>query len=797
MRRILGLALWAILFLSGGPSFAQTEFPTYVGGLTAATTPLTGSEQLYALQNGLSRRVSASALIGQMPSGTSCSTLSTYELFANTTLQPTGTQISIYDGTSCVPMFQLNQSSHIATWNGALQGPIVNVVEFGADPTGTNDSTTAIQNAINSLGAFGGQVWFPIGNYKVSFGLSVGNGTSSAISTKNGIVLVGQSIGGVVTTFNGVPTTSGPRLFWAGTTNNSMIQILGPLWGWGIQGLTFDCTNTAGVTGIEPISAQLGYNLNVTVQNCISEIEETAYATFGSVTDTNTMHNTWINTTINMGSLNNQFGILLTSSGAATANTSYETFINTTISWATGGTSNTLFPIYLQATDSDVFINTHIFGGTAANASCINFDYTSTGGSGFPAAVKFYGVDVGSCGGGHLAQQNGNPGAAATPNQLNISEANGFSCLNIVLQNFVCNSVHEIQFAPGGTAATTAVIPVYQPTGTPSNLQIGNNVFVNTTAAQIQAGFSGGPANPAFVVGGSSSGVSSFGASSTGQMFLVSQTGQGTILSDGTNGNMLSLLSPGGTIADWFIIEPSMAGGNPFFSVTGTDTNISLSFEAKGTGVMGFTGNAGTAQWTNSGGMTSVSSTTTAPSILLQNNTNDGNSTNLILQKSRSSSTTDAGDVLGAVSMDGNAAGTFTAASEIQSVQVGAIVGSHVAAQLEFLTSSTTAVLGNNLVLTQNGHFGLAAVSGGTPTNNACTGFSLGTGSSDMAGHVSITNTDTSCAMNFGATWTNAPFCTANSSNNTDAIEVSASTTVLTMTFAAGVSGLNWVCLGN
>ena len=50
-----------------------------------------------------------------------------------------------------------------------ISGPIYNVVtSYGADPTGANDSTVAIQNAINAAGtAGGGVVYLPAGTFKV------------------------------------------------------------------------------------------------------------------------------------------------------------------------------------------------------------------------------------------------------------------------------------------------------------------------------------------------------------------------------------------------------------------------------------------------------------------------------------------------------------------------------------------------------------------------------------------------------------------------------------------------------
>ena len=56
-----------------------------------------------------------------------------------------------------------------------IQGAPVNVIDFGADPTGTNDSTTAINNAFASLGTAGGRIYFSGGAsvYKVSGSITI------------------------------------------------------------------------------------------------------------------------------------------------------------------------------------------------------------------------------------------------------------------------------------------------------------------------------------------------------------------------------------------------------------------------------------------------------------------------------------------------------------------------------------------------------------------------------------------------------------------------------------------------
>lgn len=56
-----------------------------------------------------------------------------------------------------------------------LRGREVNVLHYGADPTGATDSTTAIQSALNASGA--AQVVFPAGTYRISGQLTQHPGT--------------------------------------------------------------------------------------------------------------------------------------------------------------------------------------------------------------------------------------------------------------------------------------------------------------------------------------------------------------------------------------------------------------------------------------------------------------------------------------------------------------------------------------------------------------------------------------------------------------------------------------------
>lgn len=54
----------------------------------------------------------------------------------------------------------------------------LNILDFGADPTGDNDSTSAIQDAINALNGKGGTIWIPPGAFVLASGLTLTPGVT-------------------------------------------------------------------------------------------------------------------------------------------------------------------------------------------------------------------------------------------------------------------------------------------------------------------------------------------------------------------------------------------------------------------------------------------------------------------------------------------------------------------------------------------------------------------------------------------------------------------------------------------
>jgi hypothetical protein len=126
----------------------------------------------------------------------------------------------------------------------------VNVVSYGADPTGASDSTSAIQNAVNALPATGGVVYLPAGTYLVS---------STVTCTTVPAYFVGDGVWATTLQFSGTgdcvriydPTTYSSRTRYAG----------------GFCGITIDGKNAgAGSAGLH-VGDLLQYELDLTAAN--------------------------------------------------------------------------------------------------------------------------------------------------------------------------------------------------------------------------------------------------------------------------------------------------------------------------------------------------------------------------------------------------------------------------------------------------------------------------------------------------------------------------------------------------
>lgn len=288
----------------------------------------------------------------------------------------------------------------------------VSVKDFGAVGDGSTDDTTAIQNAIDSLPNGGGIVLFPVGNYRITSTLTVGNGTASVVSTKRGVILRGMGVPNTPTgvpSLNGYTDTTGPKITWAGAASTSMVVFQGPLQGWGVQNLFLDGASITGVTGLGVSSAQFGDSSNLTIQNCFTGIFSTTNPLGGytGVGNVDCLRNNWTNISVLVPALTGAKGILLTGDAGGTSNTDYNTFTNTFIRSPAAATN---FGLYLGVCDSNSFHNIAI---SMAGGTAIEFDYSIS--SNFPLSNNFYSYE---CGAATPYAVLGSPGGAATPNRF-------------------------------------------------------------------------------------------------------------------------------------------------------------------------------------------------------------------------------------------------------------------------------------------------------------------------------------------------------------------------------------------
>jgi hypothetical protein len=360
----------------------------------------------------------------------------------------------------------------------AVLNRIHSILEYGADPTGTRDSTTAIQNAINVLPATGGTVLFPPGTYKVSSTINVGNGTSSSGSTIQGITLIGIGQPPMLLPgfFGGFSQVAPVHLEWTGGAS-TMISINGPLQGWAISNLWLDGGGSA-TTGIQITSAQYGDTENIVITGCTtSGIYSTTVAPFGLFLNTDSLHNTFRNISIT-APLTSLFNCIVLTGTGTSADTDCNVFINTTLCIPSGA-NNSSVGITLQACDSNLFYGLQIINASGSSTSHgVVFDYTVA--NIMPTGNGFYGIDTKGAATPFFAN-SGTPASTARPNFLcGVIEANGgVNPLNIP------NLSASLPVVVGGTiltAQTDAISATTLVTSYALNLYRLNVYVVVTTA---------------------------------------------------------------------------------------------------------------------------------------------------------------------------------------------------------------------------------------------------------------------------------------------------------------------------
>ena len=336
--------------------------------------------------------------------------------------------------------------------------PGISVNDCGADPSGVADSTTAFQNAINALPATGGLILCPAGTYKISSTLTMGNGTSSSVSTKFGILLTGPP-GADQDIFGPYSTSPGCVINWSGASNTPIIEVKGPLTGWGIQYIQFLCNSVTGAIGLRVTSAQYGESAHLYFRDCFKGIISTTVAPFGG-NETDSIHNNYTTISMNVPDVAGAIGITLTGDSGGSSDTDFNVFKNLSINM--GAPTNATVGILLQICDSNNFQAVHIASSPGASQA-IKFDYSVN--AQFPAANFFFGADPGPTGDGGTRvawAQSGTPNQTSRPNYVfGVAENNGGLQPKISANNFAPQVVNPGLDLTGqtGAIAVTNILP--------------------------------------------------------------------------------------------------------------------------------------------------------------------------------------------------------------------------------------------------------------------------------------------------------------------------------------------------
>lgn len=170
---------------------------------------------------------------------------------------------------------------------------VVSAASYGVKCDGTTDDAAAINAAIAALPATGGIIVFPSTGSPCDIGstITIGNGTSSANSSVNGIALVGGGSGNSASESSPV---GGPTTFkWTGSAAGTAVTVAGPISGVKLSGIVVDC-NSLCATGFNLVHPMASRFEELLVENWTgSAYIWTAYPN-GTSLATGSQHNTFI-----------------------------------------------------------------------------------------------------------------------------------------------------------------------------------------------------------------------------------------------------------------------------------------------------------------------------------------------------------------------------------------------------------------------------------------------------------------------------------------------------------------------
>lgn len=290
------------------------------------------------------------------------------------------------------------------TWQDKARD-IVDMRDWVGSGTG-NDDTTDITNAIAQAFTAGvRQLVFQGLEYNISSTILLGNGDVGALSTKNGLSLVGAGAP-MVRLKDGGPTSlrqSGTRFKWIGSAGGTMVDISGPCFGNDIRDIALNGNDLA-ANGLHLTSANRGQFPRITISDFTNNglvLTTRSIESIGSVTEgLATVGNTFYQ--LEVDGNDGPTGVVCISlagyAGSATngidstRNVFHDTYL---IVNRVGGTG-----IRCAFTDQNTFNNITMSGFGTANGAQASVRLVGTntvpGGFHFPQNIRFTGnVDIG------------------------------------------------------------------------------------------------------------------------------------------------------------------------------------------------------------------------------------------------------------------------------------------------------------------------------------------------------------------------------------------------------------------
>lgn len=322
-------------------------------------------------------------------------------------------------------------------------------------------------------------------------------------------------------------------------------------------------------------------------------------------------------------------------------------------------------------------------------------------------------------------------------------------------------SINTMSLGQNGGASGQIVLRGNTSGATTMPVDATGNLSINSNNGNTNFGPGTGSGGFATFVG-STSGSSSFGVSTTGQALISSVDGSFSFGRGSAAGPTLFLNATTGTGSIGVT-----STGHMFVNSADGALAIDAIVNSASLQLQGITSGVAFINAAATGGAITI-----APGTLFLANTNNGIQNGFLGLR---------GSTSGEVDLAANTTGTAVTVTSSAGNATVALIGG---------TSGFT----NLTATTTGGHLNYAG-SGSSPTNSACTGFSLAGSSTDIAGRVTFTSA-TSCVINFGTAWQAAPFCLAAGNSAATTIDAISSTTQLTVQFGTAQTGMTWHCYG-